>query len=263
MDKPEGRKGSDVLDAILDKVAQAPQHTGPANTLFRARALDQLDVADEVDTRLPLVSRRSWLALVGVGLLVLAFALWAALTPSVTSITASGRVMADPGAVPVAATTSGVVGSVVEPGRSVRAGEPVATIDDTEVTATVEGTVWQTPVVTGATVQAGEPVVTLLPPDSSGQVLLPVPEASAGSIREGMTVRVAGPGGGAAGTVRSVSGPLSGTDVSARTGLVFDDTTTYVLVAVSLQNPLPPGSAVGATIVLSEGTVLTRLLGRS
>ena len=63
MSDPEGpgRRTSDVLDAIWDKVASRPERSDAATLLFRAKALDQLDVATEVDNQLPLVSRRSWL----------------------------------------------------------------------------------------------------------------------------------------------------------------------------------------------------------
>lgn len=266
MDKPEGRRGSDVLDAILDKVAAAPEREGPANVLFRAKALEQLDVAAEIDTRLPLVSRRNWLALVGVALLVLAFALWASLTPSVTSVSAQGRVVSDPGAVPVSSQVEAVVTDIVASGTTVTAGSPVATLTtesgNTALRSAVDGTLWQQIVVAGSTVRPGEPVVSLLPPDSDRHILLAVPEPQALGVTAGMKVEVTAMGV-TTGMVESSSGPMSAVAAGQRTGLVLSDTTTYVLISVRLESSMPAGTPASGTIVLSEGTVLTRLLGRT
>lgn len=263
VDKPEPRRGSEVLDAILDKVTEDTHSGVPASVLFRAKALEQLDVATEVDARLPLVSRRSWLALVGVGLLVAAFALWASLTPSVTSLNVAGRVVAAPGALPVAATADGVVESVIASPDVVVAGAAVATLltegGSADIVSTVSGTVWQQLVVPGAPVRAGDPVVTVLPADSANQVLLAVPERDAAAMAPGLTVLV----GNTTGTIDSISAPVSAQEAGQRTALTLPVDTTYVMAGVVLDAPLPPGAYAGATVVLSEGTVLTRLLGRT
>lgn len=263
MDKPEPRRGSEVLDAILDKVTEDTQSSVRANVLFRTKALEQLDVATEVDARLPLVSRRSWLALVGVGLLVAAFALWASLTPSVTSLNVAGRVVAAPGALPVAATTQGVVESVVSSPRTLVPGEVVATllteVGRTDLVSTVTGTVWQQLVIPGQTVRAGETVITVLPDGSANQVLLALPERDAAAVAPGMTVLV----GNTTGTIATVSAPVSAQEAEQRTALTLPGDTSYVMAGVALDAPLPPGAYAGATVVLSEGTVLRRLLGRT
>lgn len=266
VDKPDGRRGSDVIDAILDKVTEDNENRNPASVLFRAKALEQLDVAAEVDTRLPLVSRRSWLALVGVGLLVAAFALWASLTPSITSVSAQGRVVGGSGAVTVATQSDGVLVSAAEPGTAVTAGENVATIESSprtvELATTVAGTVWQELSVPGASVRAGDPVLTLLPPGSADQVLLAIAEHEAAAIVPGMKVQVTSLGS-TEGAVDTISGPVTAAQAGERTGLIFPDTTTYVLVSVRLARPMPPGAVAAGMVVLSEGTVLTRLLGRT
>lgn len=264
MDKPEPRRGSEVLDAILDKVAEDTQSSVPTNVLFRAKALEQLDVATEVDARLPLVSRRSWLALVGVGLLVAAFALWASLTPSVTSVNVQARVVATPGALPVAATVDGLVESVVTGPKTVVTGDTVATLSteggSSQVRSAVAGTVWQQLVVPGSTVRAGDPVITVLPADSANQALFAVPQAEAAAMAKGMTVLL---GNGTSGLIDSISAPVTAEQAGARIGLTLPDDTTYVMVGVALNTPMVPGTATSATVVLSEGTVLTRLLGRT
>lgn len=253
-----------MLDAIWEKVAEQPKAATPSSPIFRARALEQLDVAVEVDNQLPLVSRRSWLLLAGVAVLVAAFAVWASLTPSVTSVGAPVRVLAAPGASPVVAPASGVLVDLsVEAGDEVAAGQQVATLrtesGDIPVAAALSGTVWQLPLVPGSAVPAGAEVMTLLPPGSADQALITVPEAQAGAVQPGMRVNVSAAGM-MPGTVVGVSAPLSAADAEERTGIVLPPGTSYVLVSVDLAAPMPAGALGSAQIILSDGTVITRLL---
>ena len=254
-----------MLDAIWEKVTDQPQRSESANLIFRAKALDQLDVAAEVDNQLPLVSRRSWLLLAGVAVLVAAFALWASLTPSVTSIAAPVRVVAAPGASPVVTPAAGILLSQsVAAGDVVAPGQQVATLGteggEVPVVAAVEGTVWQLPLVPGSAVPAGGELMTLLPPGSAYAALLPVAEGQAASIQPGMSVNVVA-GAMASGTVTGVSAPVSAADAGHRTGLVLPPGTTYVLVTVELSAPMTAGTSGSAQVILSDGTVITRLLG--
>jgi biotin carboxyl carrier protein len=264
---PPGRRGSEVLDAIWDQVTAAPERPEAANQLFRAKALSQLDVAAEVDNQLPLVKRRSWLLLLGAGLLVAAFLLWASLTPSVTSVSAGGRVVAPPGALPVVATAAGIVATVtVAPGDTVSAGQPVATLRDSTgdvvVRAAVDGEVWQVLVTPGDAIPPGGDLLSVLPPDSDATALLALPEGSAASVQPGMSVSVVA-GGQVTGTVAEVSAPLPATVAGQRTGLVLPNTTSYSLVTVALGAPLTPGASATGQVVLSDSSVINRLLGRT
>lgn len=261
------RPGSDVLDAIWEKVAQKPERTDAATMLFRSKALDQLDVAAEVDNQLPLVSRRNWLLLVGVGALVLALLAWAALTPSVTSIPATGRVVAVPGVSPVVAPVAGVlVAHTAVPGTAVRAGQEVALLrtaaGDVPVTTVAPGDVWQLLGTPGAAVAAGATLLTLLPPASANTVLLPVPEAQAAAIVPGMAVDVF-TGVRHAGSVAEVGPPLPAADVAARTGFALPPTTNYRVVTVTVADALPPGATASSEVILSDSTVMGRLLGQT
>lgn len=262
-DREGGRRNSEVLDAIFDKVADKPQRNAAASSIFRAKALEQLDVPAEIDSQLPLVPRRSWLLLLGLGILVLGFGLWASSTPSVTSVSAPGRAVAQPGAVPVAATATGVVTQVDDPGVTVTAGDPVARIRTEErlvdVQAAVDGAVWQQDVVAGQTVIAGQTVVVLLPTGSSDNVMLAVPEQQAVTMAPGMMVTFPGD---VQGSVSAVGAPLDAAMAGSRTGLKLADSGLYCLVTVSVDRQLPAGALVNGVVVLSDGTVLTRLLGR-
>lgn len=263
---PPGRRGSEVLDAIWEQVTATPQRPDTARMLFRAKALDQLDVAAEVDNQLPLVKRRSWLLLAGAGILVVAFVVWAALTPSVTSTTAGGRVVAAPGALPVVSSTAGVVVAVsAVAGQPVTTGQPVATVRDgtgeQPVTSDVAGTAWQVLVVPGDAVPAGAALLTVLPPGSDASVLLAVPETSAAAIRPGMAVNVSG-GGATTGRVTDVPAPLPADEAARRTGLALPAGSAYSLVTVALDQPLAAGAQVSGQVIVSESTVMNRLLGR-
>jgi hypothetical protein len=265
--EPPQRHKSDVLEAIFDQVSEPPERTGPAPALFRSKALAQLDVASEIDNQLALVSRRSWLLLVGVALLLGAFVVWASLTPSVTSVVAEGRVVAASGVLPVVATQAGTLaGEPLPAGAGVRPGQRVATIltgsATSPVTSTQPGTVWQVLVTPGGAVPAGGTVVTLLPPGSSRSVLLAVPEAQAGAITVGMPVRVASASA-VTGRVDSISAPLPGPQAAARTGLPLAGAQAVVLVAAVLDSGLTAGSGVSAQVILSEATVLDRIRGKS
>ena len=267
MSDPEvpGRHSSDVLDAIWEKVADKPEHSASAQVLFRAKALEQLDVADELDNQLPLVSRRSWLLLVGVALLVAALFLWASLTPSVTSIAAAGRITAAPGATPVVTPVGGVmaaelvtVGTVVQPGQTVST--LLVADGETPIKAVGGGTVWQVLATTGEAVSAGATVITLLPPGSETSALLAVPETQAFAIRPGMTVDVIA-GGQVRGEVTALSAPLPAVDAGQRTGLALSPAENYVLVTVAMNSPLPAGTAATGQVILSNSTVFERVLG--
>ena len=264
VDERDGRRGSDVLDAIWDKVAAKPERSDAASTLFRAKALAQLDVAAEVDNQLPLVSRRTWLLLVGAAALVAGFLLWASLTPSVTGVSGPGRVVAPPGALPVATPVDGVLTSTASPGDALAAGSPAAVVSrpdgsSAEVLAPVAGTLWQLPVLPGSVVRAGDVVATLLPEGSDGSALIALPEVQAVGVQPGMTATI---GGAQPGVVASVSAPLSAQEASSRVGIALPPDTGYVLVAVTLDASATPGGLVNGQIILSDGTVITRLLGR-
>lgn len=81
-----------VIDAIIDKFEEPPSHAAVSNEIFRARALEQLDVAQDIDERLVLVSRRSWLAIAAIAMLVGVGTIWAAFTPALTTVHGVGRV---------------------------------------------------------------------------------------------------------------------------------------------------------------------------
>jgi hypothetical protein len=256
-----------VLDAIWDKVDAKPERSGSAETLFRSKALKQLDVAAEVDNQLPLVSRRNWLLLVGVAFLVAAVVLWASLTPSVTRIDTTGLIVAPPGVTTVVAPVSGVLlVRHAEAGEPLQVGDPVVVLRTEEAEVTVQtlvsGTVWQVEAITGDAVQAGETLVTVLPPGSDATAMLVAPAVAAVEVAPGMSVDVVA-GGRVTGEVATVSAPMSAEEAGRRTGQALDPTSNYVMLTVDLSRPVPSGRPATGIVITSEGTVLTRLVDRT
>jgi biotin carboxyl carrier protein len=261
------RRSSSVLDAIFEAVDEHPERSAQATQLFRAKALEQLDVAKEIDNQLPLVARRTWLILAGAAVLAAAFVMWAALTPSESSVPTGGRIVAADGIVPVTSTLSGTLTTAVPAsGTEVSVAQPIAEIatvtgPDT-IVSLAAGTIWQVLAELGSGVQAGTPIATVLPTGSERTAVLIVPEYSAGSVKVGQKVSVNTPGP-VTGSVTAIGAPLTALDVSQRYGLAIDATTMLVPVYAALDQDVTPGSAVSGRIILSNQSVLGRILGRS
>lgn len=260
---------SDVLGAIFDKVEGPPAAdraapSGPA--IYRQRAIDQLDVATEVDNQLPLVSRRSWLLLAGAALVTGAFLVWAALTPSVSSVSAQGRVLNDPGLFEVVAPVAGaLVADEVDAGDSVVVGQTVAIVQAPDgrrapVASLGAGVVWQIQSTPGDAVEPGSTLLTLIPVNSGDSLLIAVPELQSTGITPGMRVETPF---GTSGTVDSLDAPLPGSVVGRRLGLALEPGANYAIAVVGLASSTAPGTPGQATIVLSEETVFDKFLGRS
>lgn len=260
-----GRKSSDVLDAIFDKVEEkspAPKlPLGPS--IYRQRALEQLDVATEVDNQLPLVSRRSWLLLLGVALVAGAFMVWAAFTPSITSVSAAGRVLLSPGLYDVVSPADGIlVEQSASQGSEVMDGQTIATVrqpdgTQTPVTSLGQGIVWQLLATPGDAVTLGVNVATLIPAGSTNSMLLAVPENQGAAVQVGMKVSTPFS---ANGKVISVGAPLPGGEVSQRLGLALNTQANYSIVAVDIGASATPGAPAEGVIVLSDQSVLSKVL---
>lgn len=255
---------SDVIDAILGKVSDNRTRTETSNTLFRAKALDQLDVATDIDNQLPLVSRRSWLLLLGAGLIVLAFVLWAALTPTTQTAAGTGRVLAPTGLLSVTAPASGFVLEMgVSSGDPVQAGETVAVLQTPSgpvpVTSIVSGSTWQVLGTIGSPIAQGEILSTVLPAGSEQTALVVLAPASAEQVRPGMTVDA---GGAAVGTVATVEPPLPASDIVNRTGITVPPGELASIVQVQLNEPGEPGRSANFIIEISSETVLNQIFRR-
>jgi hypothetical protein len=264
---------SDVLAEIYDIVEgreAAPEAEADTGPKFRAQALRQLDVPGTLDNLLQLTSRRTWLAIVGIALAIVAGLIYAGNTVRVESVAAQGRAVAPPGIINAASPTDGVITSVLRTeGELVAAGQPVATGrsadgSDLAVISPLPGTAWQQIAAAGAVVSLGTVVTQLLPPDSGSLLMLQVPEAQAGPIALDQAVNLRfGAGGTATGRVTAIDTapmPSAVADTSLAMSTPYDEG-PVVMVTVTADTEVPPGDAIAAEVIQSERTLLESLLG--
>jgi biotin carboxyl carrier protein len=263
------RADSDVLSAIFDAVGETPaKQQRPESALFRARALEQMDVARQLDNMLPITSRRFWVALIGVGIAIIAALVYAAGVVQITSVSAAGRAVAATGIAQAASPVAGVLTQTeVAQGSTISAGNVVASGtradgSSLQVVAPVGGIVWQLLATTGQVVQAGEIVATVLPQGSDTSVLLPLTESQAQSVRPGLKVELMGGFGSATGEVISVSSaPVPAGTAAIQVAQPLEPQTPIIMVGIRADSPLPAGASVRATIVIAEETLLNQLTG--
>ena len=265
------RRQSGVLDAIFDVVEDKPEQSyGSAAAIFRASALAEIDVPKQVDNLRPLTSRRSWLALAGVGLVVVAGLVYAGTIVQTTSVNATGRAVAGAGLAVAASPVGQVLTSVlVQDGASVVAGQPLAQgvaadSSGAEVVSPIDGTVWQVLGSVGGILAPGQTAVTILPVDSGSTILVAVPESQISGVTKGLTVKVSGTDASSTGTVTAVSSaPIPSEVAGARLGVPLPPGEQITMVTVVLSEPIPAGMSLTAQIVISEQTLLQQLTGTS
>ncbi len=265
------RRQSGVLDAIFDVVEDKPELSqGTAAAIFRASALAEIDVPKQVDNLLPLTSRRSWLALAGVGLVIVAGLVYAGTIVQTTSVTATGRAVAATGVAVAASPVRQVLTSVlVQDGTSVVAGQPLAKgvaadSSSSEVVSPIDGTVWQVLASVGGILAPGQTAITILPVGSGATILVAVPESQIAQVAKGLTVKVSGAGASSTGTVTAVSSaPIPSEVAGARLGVQLPSGEQVTIVTVALAEPIPAGIKLTAQIVISQLTLLQQLTGTS
>jgi len=265
------KRQSGVLDAIFDAVEDKPAASGLQGSPFRAEALARLDVPEQVDNLLPIVTRRTWLAAAGVVLAIVAFLGYAAATTTITAITSEGRAVAAGGVVQSVSPAAGVLTEIaVGEGASVAAGDRIASgvrADGTgfEVVSTMAGTVWQSLVLAGGVVSPGTAVATVLPEGSDTSVLVAVPERDAAAAAAAIRVDLSVPGQGTvAAQVVSVSSAPVPVDIAvARTALPIEGSAQLTMISLEPTSALPAGAEVSVSFVLSERTLLQGMLGIS
>lgn len=228
-------------------------------------ALQRRDVAAQVDDRLRVLRTPAWWWLAAAALLVAAFIGWAALTPSVAAVAGPARVVGDTGVIQVLAPQSGVVMDAVPAGVTVSDGDRLFTMSAGDSSTTFEaataGTVWQVLAPDGTFVRSEESVLTMLPPDGGGTALVMIPEEQSGEVGVGQNAVIGG-GESPNAVVVSVSAPLPADVAATRTALIPVSAGQQVLVGVALQQGLTPGSETSARLIVSQVSVLGRILGR-
>ena len=263
-----GRRRSDVLDAIFEAVEEKPAEAStPATHLFRAKALAQVDIPKQIDNLLPITSPKIWLAIAGVAGVLVAAIIYAAGTPQVTSVTATGRAVAESGVVTVGTIDEVALNRIeVTEGIEVRQGELLAEGTGTggatvTLTAPSGGTIWQILASPGQALAGGTSVFTILPPGSDTQVLVPVSQDLARGLQVGQIAQILGSGFAVSGTVTEVSEtPLPSDRASDLVNVTLDPADSYVTVLISTDETVTPGAQVTVQIIESESTLLSELV---
>ena len=263
-----GRRRSDVLDAIFEAVEEKPAEAStPSSHLFRAKALAQIDIPKQIDNLLPITSPKIWIAIAGVAGVLFAAIIYAAGTPQVTSVTTSGRAVAEMGVVTVGTIDEFTLTDMqVSEGESVREGEFLAEgtgADGATVTLTApaDGTIWQILASQGQVLSGGAAVLTILPTGSDTHVFVPVPQGASSGVQVGQSAQVLGANFAVSGTVSAVSEtPLPSDRAAALTSLTLNPADTYIYVSIAIDEMITPGAQVTVEIIESESTVLRELV---
>jgi hypothetical protein len=263
------KRQSGLLDAIFDVVeSDATRVHDEAESMFRAKAMDQIDVPAQVDHLLPLTSRRTWVGVASAAIVIVAGIIYAASTESISEVTADGRAVAPPGlAIATASVAGTITSSAVHDGNRVSANQVVArgttsTGSPIEVRSPITGVVWQVLAPEGGSVTAGEAVVTVLPPGSRSSILVALPEPAATEVKFGQEVRLSGSEGSALlGTVDHVAGaPLPSATAAQLVGVPKTEAGLSVVVSIHPEEAVEPGALFSARIVVSKKSLLEQFL---
>ena len=263
-----GRRRSDVLDAIFEAVEEKPAEAStPSSHLFRAKALAQIDIPKQIDNLLPITSPKIWIAIAGVAGVLIAAIIYAAGTPQVTSVTTTGRAVAELGVVTVGTIDEFVLNRMeVTEGIEVRQGAFLAEGTGAEgatvtLIAPADGTIWQILASQGQVLSGGAAVLTILPTGSDTHVFVPVPQGASSGVQVGQSAQVLGANFAVSGTVSAVSEtPLPSDRAAALTSLTLNPADTYIYVSIAIDEMITPGAQVTVEIIESESTVLRELV---
>ena len=129
------------------------------NGLFRKVALDKMSSPDQLDQLITITSPRGWIALVTIGMLLLAAILWGIFGSIVMKVNATGMLLTPGGITNIVHTADGQITEIyVAPGSIVHAGQVIAAISQPSITADIERL-------------RGETALTQNQPDNAGRLV--------------------------------------------------------------------------------------------
>ncbi len=211
--------------------------------------------ADLVAAALPVTDRRTWLLLAAIALVIVAGLVWTVFGRAPETITGPGMIVPTGGFIEIGTELAGTVSDVlVDPGQSVRAGTPVATLITTsgttlKILASADGVIATIVAKQGGITDPGSPILTL-DPDAGGNVAAAFLPAEQGArVRTGMPALVA-----LASLPQSQYGYITGT-VTAVSRLPVTADRVMLLVGGNEQLPsyfMSSGLVVEVTVTLDE-----------
>jgi len=166
--------------------------------MFRKAALDRLSSPERLDQMMSITNRRSWLALTGLGALVVVTLVWGIFGSVPTTVSGQGLIIRQGGAYPIPALAVGQVTAVnVAVGDQVAQGQVVATVQPLAggapvgVTSVRNGRVLEIGVDVGNVVDPTTSVALLEDVSKPLEAVLFLPSPLGKQIRLGMEVDVA------------------------------------------------------------------------
>lgn len=165
--------------------------------LYRKASLDRISSPEQLDKSLKVTSPMSWLALIGVTLIVIVTVIWSIVGTIPVTVTTRGIVSSLVGSNAVYSSEAGTVVSVrVRPGDAVHIGDAILTYKNSAneiktIYSDQVGTVTQIVTAKDATLIPGSEVIRIVPKVQAHQIVVCyVPLAQAKKIERGMTVNV-------------------------------------------------------------------------
>lgn len=244
--------------------------------MYRSQALRAMESHEEIERLLPVTSWRLWLAAVAAGLLVLAGLLYAAADSRTVTVAGDGRVTDGSGVRLVSSSVAGQLTSFdVEPGQTVGKDQVVGYVRSGD--ALIAQRTANAGRVIGSLLRPGDPVqvgtwlMEVAATETDGkQALIAFSLTDGAKVHSGqpVTITVTGALGGSEGkiypgTVAEVSPPLRAVDVELGLALLEPPKEKQIVAAVTLDQPLEPGSVVSAVVTVSQRNLLQSMLGLS
>jgi HlyD family secretion protein len=160
--------------------------------IFRKEALDRLASPEQLDQLMQLTSPRGWIALAGLGLLLLTAVAWGLFGTIATTVEGQGFLLRSGGVAPMAAPHAGTVTRVLaHAGEEVEKDQKLLELNpDGAVVSPYSGRVLAVDVQKGDPVQEGTTLLTLEPRKGPMEAVLYVPAAEGYQIEPGMKAEV-------------------------------------------------------------------------
>ncbi len=168
--------------------------------VFRKEAIERLSSPEQLDLLMPVTSGRGWIALMGVGLLLLMGILWGVFGSVETTVEGTGLLMRYDGFQWVSAPQAGQVTDVVAAADgAVSEGDRLLSLSYTDadgsprsadVLSPGSGRVLTVNVMEGSTVKAGEPLLSIESPEAPLQAAVYVSAADGFKVQPDMAVKL-------------------------------------------------------------------------
>jgi multidrug efflux pump subunit AcrA (membrane-fusion protein) len=167
------------------------------NGLFRKVALERLSSPEQLDQLMRVTTPKGWLALVGLGSLLILTLLWGIFGTIETTNAGQGILIRGSGVQTIESPVAGQIERIsVQVGEDIKVGQPVASVraSDSSNTITVaspyDGRVLEIRDNEGGIVQAGTSLLSLELIQEDLQVVLYLSPADGASVRPGMAARI-------------------------------------------------------------------------